>query len=201
LAEATTILLVRHASHVHQGRILVGRLPNVSLGEAGRAEVARVAGLVSGWPVTAVYSSPLERARDTAAPVAEALDLDVRVEDSLNEIDFGEWAGASFQALDGDPRWHVWNRERAAGSPPGGEPMAAVRERAAAQVARWREDHADETVLAVSHADVIKAFVCDVLDLSLDRHGAFDIDPASVTTLVAWEGGGKVVRLNERAPA
>ena len=194
-------MLIRHAAHARQGRDLVGRLPGVALGEAGRADVARLAGLVAGWPVTAVYSSPLERARETAAPIAEALDLEVRVDESLNEIDFGEWTGAGFEALENDPRWGVWNRERAAATPPGGEPMAAVRERTAAQVARWREDHPDETVLAVSHADVIKAFVCNVLDLSLDRHGSFDVDTASLTTLIAWEGGGKVVRLNERAPA
>lgn len=196
---ATTIIMVRHGAHVHLGRVLTGRMPGVPLADEGRTQAERVASRLAGGAVAAVYSSPMERARETAEPIARALGLEVRICEALNEIDFGAWTGLAFDDLDADPRWHGWNRERAAGCPPGGEPMAAVQERACREAEAWRGRHPDATVVAVGHADVIKAVVCRFLGLSLDRHGAFEIDPASLTTLVAWEGGGKLVRLNEAA--
>lgn len=196
---STTIILVRHGAHGHLGRVLTGRMPGVPLAEAGRAQAERVASRLAGEAIAALYSSPMERARETAEPIARALGLEVETCEALNEIEFGDWTGLSFDGLDADPRWHAWNRGRADGCPPGGEPMAAVQERACREVETWRGRHPDAAVVAVSHADVVKAVVCRFLGLSLDRHDAFEIGPASLTTLVAWEGGGKVMRLNEAA--
>ena len=196
---ATTVILVRHGAHGHLDRVLSGRMPAVSLAETGRAQAERVAARLKLEPVAALYASPLERTRETAEPVARELGLAVELGEALNEIDCGEWTGASFEALHADERWHVWNRERAASRPPGGEPMAAVQARAWAAVAGWARRHPGETVAAVTHSDVIKAVVCRCLDLSLDRYHAFEVAPASLTTIVAWDGGGKVVRLNESA--
>jgi probable phosphoglycerate mutase len=75
--------------------------------------------------------------------------------------------------------------------------MRDVQNRALRQVEEWRAAHPDQTVIAVSHSDVIKAVVCGVLGLSLDRYHAFEIAPASVTRLVVWQGGGKILTLNE----
>lgn len=197
---ATTVLLVRHASHGDVGRVLTGRKPGVALAESGRREAARLAEHLRGTEVDAVYASPVQRAVETAEPVAAALGLPVRPSEALDEIDFGEWTGTAFSDLAADPRWDDWNRARQDGCPPGGEPMRAVQARVAAALDAWRERHPDGRVLAVSHADVIKAALCHVLGLSLDRHAAFDVDPASVSTLVVWSGGGKVVGLN-RGPA
>lgn len=172
-------------------------MPGISLAEAGRVQAERLASRLATEEIAAVYASPIERARETAEPIARALGLTVETSEALNEIDFGAWTGLAFDELDSDPRWHGWNRERAACCPPGGEPMTAVQDRACREVETWRGRHPDESVVAVSHADVIKAVVCRVLGLSLDRQGAFEIGPASLTWLVAWEGGGKVVRLNE----
>lgn len=196
---ATTIIMVRHGAHGHLGRVLTGRMPGVSLAETGRAQAERVATRLAGEAIAAVYASPTERAGETAAPIARALGLPVETSEALNEIEFGDWTGLPFEELDADPRWHAWNTGRAAGCPPGGEPMAAVQDRACRAVETWRGRHPDATVVAVSHADVIKAVVCRFLGLSLDRHDAFEIGPASLTTLVAWAGGGKVLRLNEAA--
>jgi probable phosphoglycerate mutase len=194
---ATTVFLVRHAAHDRLDRILCGRMPQVQLGVEGRAQADRVAQRFAGERIAAVYSSPLERARETAEPIAAAVGLNVQLAAGLTEIDVGEWTGRSFDELHADERWQHWNREREAGCPPGGEPMRDVQNRALRQVEEWRAAHPDQTVIAVSHSDVIKTVVCGVLGLSLDRYHAFEIAPASVTRLVVWQGGGKILALNE----
>lgn len=196
---ATTVHLVRHAAHDRVDRVLCGRMPGVALGPRGRAEAALLADTLTREPIAAVVTSPLERARETAAPIAAALGLPVEIAPGLDEIEFGAWTGRPFDELATDPRWDSWNRERADTCPPGGEPMRSAQARALAELDALREAHPGGSVVAVSHCDVIRAAVCGVLGLSLDRYAAFDIAPASITTLVLWEGGGKVVRLNETA--
>lgn len=172
-------------------------MPDIRLGETGHAEASRVAARLGSEPIVAVYSSPLERARETAEPVAAALGLPLLISDALNEIDCGDWTGRTFDELHRDERWHGWNRSRTAGQAPGGESMRAVQDRVASCLQGWREEHRGAAVVGVSHADVVKALVCRVLDLSLDRYDRFDVDPASITTVVVWEGGGKLLTLNE----
>ncbi|MBE7201037.1 MAG: histidine phosphatase family protein, partial [Parafilimonas terrae] len=145
----------------------------------------------------------------TAAPIAARHGLSVEVDEGLNEIDCGDWTGKRFDELPGDPRWADWNRHRESASTPGGETMRAVRSRAMDAVRRHgaasgrhgaasgRHGTADPTVAVVSHSDVIKAVVCGVLGLSLDRHDAFAVDPASITTLHIWGETMRVARLNE----
>lgn len=198
---ATTLFLVRHAAQDGLGERLFGRLPGIHLGESGRAQAGQVARRLGRERIAAVYASPMERARDTAEPIAERFGLAVEIAPELNEIDFGGWTGATFADLEHDERWGRWNRERATACPPGGEGMSAAQDRAAAGLARFQASHPDTGVVAVSHADVIRALVCRVLGLSLDRYHAFEISPGSVTTLVAWEGGAKVQALNEASPA
>ena len=196
-ARAATIFLVRHAAHDRLDRILCGRMPAVSLGDTGRVQAEAVARRLARERIAAVFASPLERARETASPIAARHGLDLAITDGINEIDCGEWTGARFEDLHQDERWHVWNRERAVSSTPGGEAMHQVQARALAALDEWRRAYPDQAVVAVSHSDVIKAVVCGLLGLSLDRYHSFEIGPASVTTLVVWDGGGKVISLNE----
>lgn len=197
-ADATTLFLVRHAAHDRVDRILCGRMPDVTLGEVGRRQAREVAQRLSREDLAAVYSSPLERALETASPIAEICGLATTASPGLNEIDAGEWTGRHFHELATDPRWRSWNAERADGEAPGGETMSAVQERVAVVLDRIRLSHRRGRVAAVSHCDVIKAALCRILGLSLDRYDAFDVSPASVSTVVLWEGGGKIVALNER---
>jgi probable phosphoglycerate mutase len=173
-------------------------MPGVSLGEMGRAQAARVAERLSGERLGALYASPLERAQETAAPIGAATHLPVETAPGLNEIDVGTWTGRPFGELAPDPRWQSWNAERAHGQAPGGETMQGVQDRVLRELEAIRRRHSGERVAAVSHCDVIKAALCGVLGLSLDRYGAFEIEPASVSAIVLWEGGGKVLSLNER---
>jgi histidine phosphatase superfamily protein (branch 1) len=108
------VLLVRHArTHAIDAR-LVGRTPGVHLSERGYAELARLREQLATISIDAVYSSPLVRARETAEPIATDHCLGVDIEDDLNEVDFGDWTGATFDVLQADPRWDAFARRSAA---------------------------------------------------------------------------------------
>jgi broad specificity phosphatase PhoE len=196
---SATIFLVRHAAHDRVDRVLCGRMPGVALGEAGRRQAAALARRFAGQAVDAVWTSPIDRARETAEPIAGRLGLSARIGDGLSEIDFGGWTGLPFDVLRDDPRWRRWNEARGSERPPGGESMAEAQGRAVAEVERARAEHPDGRVVLISHGDVIKAVLAGVLGLPLDAHGRFEISPASVSALAMWEGGGKVLSMNETA--
>lgn len=193
---AATLILVRHAAHVHLNLNLSGRTPGVPLSEAGRAQAARLAARLATRGVDAVRSSPLDRARQTAAAIADAAGLDVEVAEGLQEIDFGGWTGLGFDALAGDPEWDRWNSARATARPPGGESMAEAQARIVAHLDATAREHDGGTVVLVSHADMIRAVAAHVLGLELDNLLRFDIDPASATTLIWGDGWARVNRLN-----
>ena len=198
---AATVFLVRHAAHDRVDRVLCGRMPGVGLGDAGRRQAEALARrfAAAGGGLDAVWTSPLQRARETAEPIAARLGLAARSSDELCEIDFGAWTGQAFDALRDDPRWRRWNEARGGERPPGGESMAEAQARAMGEVERARAEHPDGAVVLVSHGDVIKAVLGGVLGLSLDAHARFEISPGSVSALAAWDGGGKVLSMNEAA--
>jgi broad specificity phosphatase PhoE len=101
----TTFLLVRHAHVDAVGNSLAGRRDGVHLSEQGRREAAELARWLAGERIDRIYSSPLERARETAAELADGRTLRVEPTAQWTEFDFGEWTGRSFAELDGDPRW------------------------------------------------------------------------------------------------
>lgn len=196
-ASATTLFLVRHATHDRVDQVLCGRMPGVSLGAAGLDQAARLAWRFAGDDVAAVLSSPRERARETAQPIAQVLGLAAQVSPDLDEIDFGDWTGRSFTELAEDADWRGWNERRETGRPPGGESMREAQARVAQVLRTIPEAHPGGRVVAVGHCDVLKAAICGLLGLSLDRLQAFDLIPASVSAVALWPGGGKVLFLND----
>ena len=196
----TTLYLVRHAAHDRVHDVLCGRMPGVTLGEAGRREAARVAERLAREPIAAVWSSPLERARETAAPIAQKLNIQVQASDSLNEIDFGTWTGRRFDDLASDLTWASWNRARSTTRPPGGESFGAAQGRIVPFLKGLAQEHPDAGVVAVTHGDLIRAALCAFLNCqSLDDFRLFEVTPSSVTTLVLWGDGWKVLGMNEAA--
>jgi broad specificity phosphatase PhoE len=193
----TTIYLARHASHDRLNRVLCGRMPGVALSPRGRAEAAALAVHFKSSSAVAVMTSPMERARQTAAAIAEALGLAVTVAPELNEIDLGDWSGSRFDQLASDPLWRRWNVARTQSRPPRGETMGEARARIVGLLERLRDADAGPTIL-VSHGDIIKGALLSVLGLPLDAVHLFDIDPASVSAVALWPGGGKVLHLNTR---
>ncbi len=197
----TTFHLVRHAAHDRVGSVLCGRMPGVHLGEVGREQARRLARRFANENVASVQTSPLERARETAEPIAAATGAAVEVNEGLLEIGFGEWTGRTFEALSGDARWAAWNGARAVNRPPGGEAMLEVQVRVIAVLEALRSAYPDRTLVLVSHADVIKAALLYHLGLPIDAYGRFDVDPASVSTLAVGDWGSRLIRMNEVAAA
>lgn len=193
----TTVFLVRHGSHDRLPHVLCGRMAGVGLGAVGRAQAERLAEAMQGRSLAALYVSPLERARETAAPLAAKLKVHPRIVDELSEVDVGDWAGRRFVDLDGDPLWTAWNSVRSLTRPPGGETMLEVQARAVGWLDRVRVKHRDQRIALFSHGDVIRAMLAYYLGLSLDHLARFEIDPASVSTLIVGDWGAKVHSLNE----
>ncbi len=199
----TIFILIRHGSHDRLGSVLCGRMAGVTLSAQGRAEADTLADRLSGQRLTAVLSSPLERAVETATPIAERQSLPLTIEPTLNELDLGAWSGKRFEELHGDPAWDLWNRARSHGRPtPGdtpGESMAEAQTRTAALLDRLRRANPGGTLALVSHGDIIKAALAHAMGLPLDFYGRFEISPASRSVLIAGDWGLKVHSINEGA--
>ncbi|MCG5486208.1 MAG: phosphoglycerate mutase family protein [Sinorhizobium meliloti] len=194
----TTFLLVRHAAHDRVGCFLAGRTGDVPLGTAGREQAQRLAARLAGEGIGSIYASPRKRTQETAAAIAAASEVaEVVTTEALDEVDFGDWSGKTFDVLDTDPLWRRWNAMRSLVRAPGGETMLDVQCRAVGLVAALAQRHGKEKVALVSHADVIKTLVCHILGLSADAWPRFEIAPASVSVLVMGDWGAKILTLNE----
>ena len=171
-------------------------MAGVALSAAGVAQAEALALRLGGMAIAAVLSSPVQRARETAAPIARALGREVMVEAGLDEIDFGAWTGCTFEALEGQPAWQEWNRRRGSAGCPGGETMLAAQARAVEAVWRAGEMFADRQVVMVGHQDVLKAVLAYILGVSLDHLERFSLDPASRSVVTLFEDGGRVEGVN-----
>jgi ribonuclease H / adenosylcobalamin/alpha-ribazole phosphatase len=170
----------------------------VALSQEGLEQAEIVADLLGVEPIAAVYSSPRERAWYTAREIAEQHELKVAVRDELDELDFGDWTGMAFAELEPEPDWQQWNEARASARPPGGESMAEAADRAVTALEDIAAHHEGQTVVAVSHCDIIRGVIARFLELSLDNILRFEVDPASVSRLAVGDWGARVISVNER---
>jgi probable phosphomutase (TIGR03848 family) len=174
------LLLIRHASNDWLGKRLPGWAPGLHLNDQGRAEAALLGARLVGHPVEAVYSSPLERATETAAFVARPHGLEVSVLEGLGEVRCGAWEGQDLDSVRADPLWPRLIRYPSGTAFPGGETLSEVQARARAVLDDVLPRH-QGCVAVVSHADVIKAMVAHYLGSPLDLSRRFLVAPASVT--------------------
>jgi probable phosphoglycerate mutase len=194
------VYLVRHASHSRVHDTLVGRMPGVALSEGGQAEARELGERLNRRRIDAIWTSPVQRARETAQAVSARVGAPVTVDEGLIEIDFGaDWIGRRFADLSADPRWTLWNERRGSAPTPAGDSMPKVQERITDALERARSAHPAGGVVFVSHGDVIKAALAGVLGLSLDHHHRFEVGPASVSAVAVEEWGTKVLSINEVA--
>jgi broad specificity phosphatase PhoE len=192
----TTFALIRHASHGLLGHTMVGRAPGVPLSPDGVREAERLAERLEGSGVGALYSSPLERARATAAPIAARLRLRVQIADELNEIDFGDWTNRTLTDLHDLEEWRRFNLFRSSSRIPNGEAMMDVQARMLRLIERLCSVHPDLTVALVSHGDVIKATLAHHLGVPLDLFQRIEISPASVSLVRIARYGPEVLLIN-----
>jgi probable phosphoglycerate mutase len=178
------VLLVRHGLTASTGRRLPGRARGLHLSEAGRRQADALARRLARLPgVSAVYASPLERARETAMPLARAWKLHVRVERDLAEVDVGAWTGQSLARARQRPSWRLVQFHPSGFRFPGGESFTEMQARITAALARLVARHAGQTIVVVSHGDPIKAAVAHALGVPLDLFQRITVGPASVTAI------------------
>jgi len=190
---ATTVLLVRHGQTPTTGKVLPGRAKGLHLADAGREQAERAAARIAELKrIDAVYSSPLERARETAAPIARARDLRTKTVRGLLECDFGEWTGAELKSLMKLPEWQTVQRAPSTFRFPGGESFTEMQTRMVSCLDALRAEHAGGTINCVSHADTIKAAVAHAVGTHLDLFQRIVVSPASVTA-ITWAATGPIV--------
>jgi probable phosphoglycerate mutase len=193
----TLILLVRHGQTPTTGQVLPGRAPGLHLADAG-TEQAQVAAnrLAQLSRVDAVYASPLERTRETAAPIARARGLKVKVERGLIEADFGAWTGQALKVLMKTPEWSTVQRAPSTFRFPDGESFLEMQTRMVTTLDGLRARHPGGVVVAVSHADPIKAAVAHAMGTHLDLFQRIVISPCSVTAIAYGTQGPVVLTVN-----
>jgi probable phosphomutase (TIGR03848 family) len=197
----TLVLFVRHGQTPTTGKVLPGRARGLHLAEKGQKQAETVAGRIAVLQtaqrkIAAVYASPLERTQETAAPIARALGLRVRRNQGLLEADFGEWTGAELKKLYKKPEWRTVQRNPSGFRFPGGESFTEMQARICGAVDRLRAAHPGETVVAVSHADPIKAAVAHAMGTHLDLFQRIVVSPCSVSAVLYGVDGPVVLAVN-----
>jgi probable phosphoglycerate mutase len=193
----TIVLLVRHGQTATTGRVLPGRAPGLHLSDEGRRQADAAAQRIARLErVAAVYASPLERARETALPIARARGLALRIERGLLELDVGRWTGSRLDRVSKRPEWSAVQRYPSGFRFPEGESFVEMQARITAAVARLVERHRGGVVVAVSHADPIKAALAQALGMHLDLFQRLAVAPGSITTIAYGAVGPTVLGMN-----
>ena len=188
----TTILMVRHGQTPTTGKVLPGRAKGLHLADLGHEQAEIAALRIAELNIDAVYSSPLERAKETAAPISAACGLKTQIERGLFECDFGDWTGKQLKDLMKLPEWQTVQRAPSTFRFPNGESFTEMQTRMVNALDKLRKLHPGGTIVCVSHADTIKAAVAHAMGTHIDLFQRIVISPASISA-VTWHAGGPIV--------
>jgi probable phosphomutase (TIGR03848 family) len=194
---STLVLLVRHGQTPTTGIKLPGRAKGLHLSDVGKTQAETVAvQLDSVSKIDAIYASPLERARETAQPLAKRRGLSITIDRGLFECDFGDWTGADLKDLYKKPEWTTVQRYPSGFRFPNGESFSEMQTRIVSAIGRLVAAHPGGTIALVSHADPIKAAVADALGTHLDLFQRISISTCSVTAISYSSAGPSVLAVN-----
>jgi broad specificity phosphatase PhoE len=193
----TVVLLIRHAQTDAVGAWLAGRRHDVALNQTGRAQAERLRARLSAVDIGAIYSSPLQRAIETAGPLASERGLRVEPFMELEEVDFGSWSGEPFDTLGRDERWVRFNRTRSMAPTAGGERAIDTQARIVRALDAGRARHPNQTIAFVTHADLIRLAVLHIAGSPIDFIHRFEILPASVSAVALDEDTGTLLYVND----
>ena len=197
-----TLLLIRHGENefVRQGR-LPGRLPDIHLNEHGQEQAALLAESLKKLPIRAIYVSPLERAIETAGPLAQALGLAIQPRPGLLDTDVGEWQGVQLKKLRKLPLWKQVQEQPSAVRFPGGESFLELQQRLVGEVDAILAAHKQKDMVAVVfHSDPIKLVLAHYIGLPLDSFQKLGVATGSVSVLMVGKTAGYLVALNLLPP-
>ncbi|NIN63344.1 MAG: phosphoglycerate mutase [Anaerolineae bacterium] len=192
----TRLLLIRHALNDWVGKRVAGWTPGISLNEEGRKQAARLAEWLDLVPLEAIYASPLERAVETAQPIAKSHDLEVQIRDTLGETRYGELDGKSIEEAMKSDLWEQFRAYPSSTRFPGAETIYEVQVRVVGELERLLRTHSRGNIAVVTHADPIRVAVARYIGLPLDLVGRIRVSPASVTVLRLDEWGPRLTHLS-----
>ncbi len=196
------LLLIRHGEndYIKTGK-MAGRLSGVHLNERGREQAQALANALAEVPIKAIYSSPLERAVETAEPIARVRKLEVRVEAGLLESDVGKWQERPWKSLQRMNAWKIVQQAPSRFRFPEGESFREMQTRVVTALEKIVSRYKPKDIIAcVFHADPIKLAVAHFIGLPLDHFQRLGCDTGSVTALFISEMGANLMKLNQRPP-
>ena len=196
----TTLLLIRHGENDTVGRKLAGRTPEIHLNENGRKQADAVAQALGKAPIKAIYSSPMERAVETAQPLAEALGLEIQIRPQLIELDYGRFRGRTFKQLARAKLWKEVLKNPSEGRFPDGESFSEAQQRVTEDLEAISALHGDDEIVACfTHADVVRLSVAHYLQMPLNVFQRLAINTTSVTVIVRVKDQVFVPHINQVA--
>jgi probable phosphoglycerate mutase len=197
----TTLFLIRHAANdfVKDSK-LAGWLPDVHINDEGHKQAEQMAARMSKVQLDAIYSSPLERAVETAEYLARPRELEIRRREGLGELHVGMWQGQKIEDLNKTEEWLRFQVYPSGMRPPGGETGREMQRRTVDEIEAICAAHPEGAVAIVSHSDPIKAIVAHYAGIHLDLFQRLIISPASVTAIWIGPWGPRLVRLNDAGP-
>lgn len=190
------ILLIRHALTDSIGKRISGRTPGISLNDEGRKQVVHLVESLNRLHIDILFSSPLERAIETASPIGESHGIKYIVSDEFTEIDYGAWTNLTIEEIKNAPTFRVYNSFRSITQIPGGEFPLDAQNRMLAAIGKLRRQYSGETVAIVTHADLIKSAIAFYLGMPLDMMHRIEISPASVSVIRIDDEYIQVMHLN-----
>ena len=186
------MLLVRHGQTPTTGKLLPGRAPGLHLAEHGVGQAERAGERIAELKrVDAIYCSPLERARETAAPIGKAVGMRPKIDRGLLECDFGDWTGAELKQLMKLPEWRTVQKAPSTFRFPNGESFTEMQVRIVSALDRLRARHPGGVIVCVSHADPIKAAMAHALGTHIDLFQRIVISTCSISA-IAWSTEGPI---------
>ncbi len=196
------LLLIRHGENDYTKKHkLAGYTPNVHLNERGQHQAQALAEALKEVPMKAIYSSPLERAVETATPIATARGLEIQIEAGLLETNVGKWQGRSLAALRLQKAWKVVQGAPSRAQFPEGETFYECQARIVTALDSISRKYKPQDIVAcVFHADPIKLAIAHYIGLPLDHFQRLSCDTGSLTALYVSESGANLIKLNQRPP-
>jgi probable phosphoglycerate mutase len=169
--------------------------PDVGLSAQGREDAARLAERLRDVPLAAIYTSPLARSRETAAPLAAAKGLEVRTVEGLRDTEYGAWTGRSLRQIGRTKLWRALRERPSAVRFPGGETLPEVQARAVRAIEDVVAAHPRGVVALVCHADVVRLVLMHLIGLHVDFIERFAVAPASVSAVLVGVGVPRLLAL------
>ena len=192
----TKILLIRHAATDAVGKKLSGRMPGVHLNDEGLMQAQVLAKRLEELTIDFIYSSPLERAVETATPIAISRNSEIITSTDFLEINFGEWTNKSFEELKNNSIFQLFNSFRSSTPIPGGESIIEAQTRMITGLQRLTSQHQNVTIAVISHSDMIKATIAYYAGIHIDMMQRIEISPASVSVIEIYEEISRIILVN-----